>query len=892
MNKIIGILLAGLLGFLGCSGNDGKVSTVTGADKIASFQSKHKPTFDVNEQGQVVWTLISNDSTSIHLSSNNSTKLIRNTPSIIKNLWINDGGEVSWIESAQNGFVIYTYHYGKTTNVPIEAVPGFLNIQMNASGTVLWTSIDDNGLLQIYKYQNGSIEQITSQTNNLLPQINDEGDITWIELVGEMTYINFLSREGVFYPRINEQEIGIPNENEVPSYFVDMNENGDLVWNGTNDSRNLNKIFLFKDGNISQITEGIKECVYPKMNDSGDIVYHAFYDNANEIDLFGFGNENRSIARANKYFSPPQINNDGFILWGKVDNDDYSFLLRDDHNDIVKILMKSKQGYFDSGLLLANDRYVCFLDGKWVEDEFEYDSLYLFDLNNFLSLTDFIPKPFQDETHASSETEGPMEPIETVSQDWDNIEPLLTTTETIQPRDSAGSNEEWSFVVVADTRGREEATAMTPCTKPGEILCNDPYNRPGMIWAAQYIKGFLKPDIALFNGDMEQYMRRETPFRPNPSFDYVADLKTWYGIFSNIGPDTIMYPIKGNHEIFRARFGKPYRIRGMQDEYKSVIKQHFPHVWKAKTINTITPKDDYRSLAYYFTHKNAFFVIFDSNYTPPGSGSYGEDISNVTPAQIRWFEDEVVKSDGYKNAKFRFALSHYTLYASIKPKNSPLHKPNNTKLLESLVKHNFDAYFGACEHLYADKFEFTINKKKYHMPVVTCGPMCKGDTGFDGQSKILNLGDFNKTITGTPGFLRVQLYPDAFYIDFLTPIKYTWKLSTGIQKISSIKVEPSVTGPRKIVDVGRYGAGYYIKLVPQTKGDCDCSYRGKGGLKGGGCIITQPSYQYTACHCYMSFAWTCSGKVQQCNDPFDYHCTHPDTSKSSCEQGDGDCGGY
>ena len=107
MNKIVVILLVGLLGFFGCSDNDGKTSTVTGADKIASFQSKHKPTFDVNEQGQAVWTVISNDSTNIYLFNNNNTKLIRNTASIIEDLWIEDNGEISWIESVQNGFVIY-----------------------------------------------------------------------------------------------------------------------------------------------------------------------------------------------------------------------------------------------------------------------------------------------------------------------------------------------------------------------------------------------------------------------------------------------------------------------------------------------------------------------------------------------------------------------------------------------------------------------------------------------------------------------------------------------------------------------------------------------------------------------------------------------------------------
>ena len=158
---------------------------MAGVDKIASFQSKHKPTFDVNEQGQAVWTLISNDSTNIYLFSNNNTKLIRNTPSIIEDLWIEDNGEISWVESAQNGFVIYTYYDGKTTNVPIEDVPSFMNIQMNANGTVLWTGLGAGDTLQIFEYENGSITQLTHENDNILPQINERGDITWVELVGD-----------------------------------------------------------------------------------------------------------------------------------------------------------------------------------------------------------------------------------------------------------------------------------------------------------------------------------------------------------------------------------------------------------------------------------------------------------------------------------------------------------------------------------------------------------------------------------------------------------------------------------------------------------------------------------------------------------------------------------
>ena len=869
MNRIIGILLAGLLGFLGCSDNDGKQSTVTGADKIASFQTKHKPTFDVNEQGQAVWTLMSNDSTNIYLYSNNNTKLIRNTPSIIEDLWIEDNGEISWIESVENGFVIYTYYDGKTTNVPIEDVPNFMNIQMNANGTLLWTGLDAEDSPQIYKYENGSIEQMTSENNNLLPQINDAGDITWIELDEEgVAYINYLSRDGVLYYRINDQKIIIPAENEMPSYFVDMNENGHLVWNGTNDGSNLNQVFLFKDGSMNQITGGVKECVYPQMNDNGDIVYHAFYDNANEIDLFGFGDETRFITRANKYFSLPQINNDGFILWGRLDNNDYSFLIRDENNDIVKTLFESTQGYFDSGLFFANDRYVCFLDGKWVEDEFEYNSLYLFDLHDFHSLTDSILEPFQDEKHALAKTDGLIEPITTVSKARDTIESLslMPATETIPSRDSAESNEVWSFTVIADTRGLDHATW-------GARAFADPWNEAGIIWAVQSMHSILqpKPEIVLMNGDMESWM-----YKTGTTSPFIENLKTWDSFFQKLGRSNV-YPIKGNHELFYAKvLAPPHRTVRMQNEYQSVIKAKYPHVWNAES-STVYDK----GLFYYFTHQNAFFVVFDSNFMSPTDPPIigGTDISNVTQGQIDWLRRKVGMSPEYRNAKFRFAICHYTLYPSLER-----HKANNTRLLELLAQWKFDAVFGACEHLYTDKLNVTINGVTHHMPVVTAGSMAKDS--FDSVGSIKNPADFNKIITKVPGFLNVGISGNDIYINFVTPTSYERKAFAGYQTMSTIKIERTAGNPI-ISDIGVVRPGRHNAIIPNSVPSCDCYHRS------GGCYIKIPPGQGTGCHCRNKGIFGCApDTIVRCQDYLNYYCLHPDTSKYTCLQGGGNCGGY
>jgi len=858
MNMSIGILLVGLLGFLGCSDNDGKVSTVTGVDKIASFQSEHKPTFDVNEQGQAVWTVTSNDSTNIYLFSNNNTKLIRNTASIIEDLWIEDSGEISWIEPSQNGFVIYTYYDGKTTNVPIEDVPSFMNIQMNANGTVLWTGLGAGDTLQIFKYENGSITQLTHENDNILPQINERGDITWVELVGDDIFIHFLNRDGVQFPRINNnQKIYLPAENELPANFVNMNDNGDLVWAaGLYDTGKSNdQVFLYKDGITRQITDGDKECSRPRISESGQIVYHAIYENANEINLFGNYDESRLLARANIYLSPPQVNDDGFVVWASLDGNHYNLLARNEEGDVRK-LMESEAGFFDSDVLLVDRRYALFLDGEWREDEYQYQSLYLVDLDHFASLADFESTLIMDQESATAKIDEHVEQNEMVSE--------ITASEMLEPGGSVNSASTWSFAVIGDTRGLGVAT----------IGAADPYNQAGIVWAVQAMHSIIqpKPEMVLMNGDMESYM-----WLFGGAYIRYENLQSWDSYFQRLGRSNV-YPIKGNHELFYSTLGPPSRQRAMQETYRHVIKEKYSHVYNAKSI---TNNADYKALSYYFTYRDVFFVVFDSNYMAPGAPPItgGTDISNVTQAQMDWFKQEVVTSGEYKNANFRFAVCHYTLYPSLERR-----KANNTRLLELIAQHKFDAFLGACEHLYTDAFYIKINGVTYHMPVVTSGSMAKDD--FDSAGKVLNERDFNKVITYVPGFLQVVINGNDFDINFITPTSFERKAFAAWQALSTVRVQRTAGNPI-IRDVGRVKAGTHYKLLPNSVPSCDCAHRS------GGCYIERPPPHGTACHCTnMGFLGCAPDTIVQCKDYLNYNCLHPDTSKNTCLQGGGNCGGY
>ncbi|XP_029440463.1 uncharacterized protein LOC115080440 isoform X2 [Rhinatrema bivittatum] len=67
---------------------------------------------------------------------------------------------------------------------------------------------------------------------------------------------------------------------------------------------------------------------------------------------------------------------------------------------------------------------------------------------------------------------------------------------------------------------------------------------------------------------------------------------------------------------------------------------------------------------------------------------------------------------------------------------------------------------------------------------------------------------------------------------------------------------------------------------------CDCEYHS------GGCRVSVAAPPFTACRCFTAFFWTCAGRLVHCKDGNAGNCTNPDTSKASCLEGGGNCGGY
>jgi hypothetical protein len=78
---------------------------------------------------------------------------------------------------------------------------------------------------------------------------------------------------------------------------------------------------------------------------------------------------------------------------------------------------------------------------------------------------------------------------------------------------------------------------------------------------------------------------------------------------------------------------------------------------------------------------------------------------------------------------------------------------------------------------------------------------------------------------------------------------------------------------------------------PTEMSSCECKLIIKTMYGGGGCIITRAASQSNrACNCIRSNL-KCTGKIVTC-DSSNQYCNQPDTTKESCQQGGGNCGGY
>ena len=150
---------------------------------------------------------------------------------------IGDGGHVAWVGGAANPEV---FLYNGTRTIQLTS-NGFLNgvpfygalpgapapsdepeIDINASGQVVWSAVTSSGTHEIFFYDGITTTQLTTNAyEDVRPRLNNSGQVVWQGMADGATYDIFL------YDGVATQRLTTNSFNDVAP---GINDSGDIVW--------------------------------------------------------------------------------------------------------------------------------------------------------------------------------------------------------------------------------------------------------------------------------------------------------------------------------------------------------------------------------------------------------------------------------------------------------------------------------------------------------------------------------------------------------------------------------------------------------------------------------------------------------------------------------------
>jgi uncharacterized repeat protein (TIGR02543 family) len=178
-----------------------------------------------------------------------------------------------------------------------------------------------------------------------------------------------------------------------------------------------------------------------------------------------------------------------------------------------------------------------------------------------------------------------------------------------------------------------------------------------------------KPAFLFFCGDMANYGGTRM-------------LQGWNSIMQTVRDAGIpIYAIIGNHELRDATGISEQQQQAFQAVFSDLPQNGPP---------------GYESLAYSFTYRNGFFLIYDTFYLDPAAGPLAED-PNIQPAQFAWADNQTATANANPAVVHKFALSHAAAFSD----ENNNYTQYNANLWTRMNNSGFDAFFGAHEHFYA-----------------------------------------------------------------------------------------------------------------------------------------------------------------------------------------------
>ncbi|MFA4917540.1 MAG: hypothetical protein WC560_12840, partial [Syntrophales bacterium] len=189
--------------------------------------------------------------------------------------------------------------------------------QMNNAGQVVFYGGADSNSLEIYLYQDGAVTPITNnQAPDLFPDINNQGDIVYVSLDPNSTAADlYLYADG---------QTTLIHHSDTAMASPMINDSGQIVWLG---GPGLNELYLFNGEQTTPVAADGKPClVYqtdqmnnvPVINNAGQIVWAGTVEDQTTPEIFLYDVASGAITRITTNAvddNNPYLNNSGQIVW-------------------------------------------------------------------------------------------------------------------------------------------------------------------------------------------------------------------------------------------------------------------------------------------------------------------------------------------------------------------------------------------------------------------------------------------------------------------------------------------------------------------------------------------------------------------------------------------------
>lgn len=330
-----------------------------------------KKTPRLGDGGHVVWAAWDGSDYEIFLHDGSGVTQITNNATDDVDPEVNVRGQVAWVAKyGQGGSAVMLYDEGVTTQLTSSESENLSQVQINASGCVIWTE----SIVGLFLYDGSDVERIAPEgllQKIIGPQINSAGQIAWalrlpappgddheykIWAYNEPDAARIWSDYGELIlpskPQINgsgqivwgiDSFSGVNQTERVYLYDgssetwtelaqdaarVQISDNGLVVWMDPDHE----EVYLYDGAGAQPISDGLGNNANPAINASGQVAWYkrvgaslfeiVVHDGGDRLTLAS-NLDDESVEHSDPWYHCPQINASGQVAWLGVDGADH-----------------------------------------------------------------------------------------------------------------------------------------------------------------------------------------------------------------------------------------------------------------------------------------------------------------------------------------------------------------------------------------------------------------------------------------------------------------------------------------------------------------------------------------------------------------------------------------